>query len=89
MFFKKKQEEAHINTLAEVNEIEEEEEEIMKDYGKETVEELMDKIVDHTFVSKSPVDGNLISVVRTEDVMGILCEYFGIDGKTTSYGDYC
>lgn len=60
----------------------------LAEHNKQVIEELMTELTEHSFVSISPNDGTYIDTVRTTDVMRILCNYFGIDGSTTSFSDY-
>lgn len=64
-----------------------EEVEIMPD-NKQTVNDIMKRITDREYVTVSPIDGEYMSVIRSEDVMSILCDYFNVDGKDTEYSDY-
>ena len=54
----------------------------------ETVNDLMKKVISQEFLTTSPCDGTYISVIRTDDVMRILCDYFEVDGKKTDFGAY-
>lgn len=54
----------------------------------ETVNDLMKKVTAQEFLTASPCDGTYIGVIRTDDVMRILCEYFEVDGKKTDFGAY-
>ena len=62
--------------------------EAAKKVSIETVEELMEKMINFEFLTTSANDGTLIGVVRTEDVMRVLCNYFEVDGKKTKYQAY-
>ncbi len=55
----------------------------------ETVNDLMKKVTSQEFLTTSPCDGGTyIGVIRTDDVMKILCDYFEVDGKKTDFGAY-
>lgn len=55
----------------------------------ETVNDLMKKVTNQEFLTTSPCDGGTyIGVIRTDDVMKILCDYFEVDGKKTDFGAY-
>lgn len=55
----------------------------------ETVNDLMKKVTAQEFLTTSPCDGGTyIGVIRTDDVMKILCDYFEVDGKKTDFGAY-
>lgn len=56
--------------------------------NKKTVNDLMKQVTDREYVTVSPLDGEYMSVIRSEDVMAILCEYFNVNGKETEYSDY-
>lgn len=62
--------------------------EAAKQVSIETVEELMDKVVNLEFLTTNAVDGTPLGVIRTEDVMRILCDYFEVDGKKTKWQAY-
>ena len=54
----------------------------------ETVNDLMKKVTAQEFLTTSPCDGTYIGVIRTDDVMRILCEYFDVDGAKTEFPAY-
>lgn len=54
----------------------------------ETVNDLMKKVTSQEFLTTSPCDNTYIGVIRTDDVMRILCDYFEVDGKKTDFGAY-
>ena len=62
--------------------------EAAKKVSIETVEELMDKFTNFEFLTTNPIDGQPLSVVRTEDVMRVLCDYFEVDGEDTTFRAY-
>lgn len=64
------------------------EEEVNNVEGQKHVEALMEEVLDRAFMTKSPNDGSLISAVRTTEIMDVLCQYFGVNGKETSFSDY-
>ena len=60
-----------------------------KKISVETVNELMKKVTGQEFLTTSPCDGGTyIGVIRTDDVMKILCDYFEADPKKTDFGAY-
>lgn len=62
--------------------------EAAKKINIETVEDLMDKFTNFEFLTTNPIDGQPLSVVRTEDVMRVLCDYFEVDGEDTTFRAY-
>ena len=54
----------------------------------ETVEELMDKFTNFEFLTTNPIDGQPLSVIRSEDIMRVLCDYFEVDGNDTTFRAY-
>lgn len=62
--------------------------EAAKKVNIETVEELMDKFTNFEFLTTNPIDGQPLSVVRIEDVMSVLCDYFEVDGNNTTFRAY-
>jgi hypothetical protein len=45
-------------------------------------------VIEHETVMNSPIDGSPIGVVRTEDVLNSITEYFGIDIGKTKFSEY-
>lgn len=64
------------------------EEEVNNVDGQKHVEAIMEQLMERVFMTKSPNDGSLISAVRTTEIMDVLCQHFGVNGKETSFSDY-
>lgn len=64
------------------------EEEVNNVEGQKHVEAIMEQLMERVFMTKSPNDGSLISAVRTTEIMDILCQHFGVNGKETSFSEY-
>lgn len=45
-------------------------------------------ILEHETIMNSPIDGSPIGVVRTEDALNSITEYFGIDIANTKFSEY-
>lgn len=49
------------------------------------------KILEYETVMPSPVDGSLISMVRTDDIISLICDQIGLDEedrKATNYPEF-
>lgn len=49
------------------------------------------KILEHETVMPSPIDGSLISMVRTDDIISLICDQIGLDEedrKATNYPEF-
>lgn len=51
-------------------------------------EAIASNILEHETIMNSPIDGSPIGVVRTEDALNSITEYFGIDIANTKYSEY-
>lgn len=49
------------------------------------------QILEHETVMPSPIDGSLISMVRTDDIISLICDQIGLDEedrKATNYPEF-
>ena len=49
------------------------------------------KILEHETVMPSPIDGSLISMVRTADIIDLICDHIGLDEEdriATNYPEF-
>jgi hypothetical protein len=55
---------------------------------KDAAETIFQSIEERAFVTTSPNDGSYITVIRAEDVLKAICDYYGVDPKDTKFSDY-
>lgn len=55
---------------------------------KEAIETIFQSIEDRAFVTTSPNDGSYITVVRAEDILKAICDFYLVDPKDTKFSDY-
>lgn len=89
-----------LKSIKTIDEIEEEnrmkEQEILKAVQKrqskiDEANSLIAQVLEHETVMPSPIDGSPISMVRTDDIIPLICDHIGLDEedrKATNYPEF-